>query len=342
MSESILDMALLKNSVLVKLDLKAWGNQRKAALPKSAVESIVGKAVAPGDLQVETPEEKEIRLKKAQAMLKLSKELVISPEFEEVKSFQAAAKKRVLDRYCNPSFIDEGLFSVKRDVLPEMLKELELAREEMVSQLVPKFLEKYPQQVAAAAGVLNGQFNPKDYPGIELENGFPFFKNKEALASRFDIRWRVTQLTVPEGLPPEIREQEEAKLRDAFKAAEAKIIETLYTGFADMVDRIVDRMKPGEDGKAKTFQYTTLEKLMDYIQAFKNKNVFNDAKLDSMVKKAEDILQTVGTDPKLMAERLRNYEGLKQRTEASFAALKEEVDKAVTELPTRSFDFDEV
>lgn len=340
--QSILDMALLKNSVLVKLDLKSWGNQRKAALPKSAVEEIVGQPVAPGDLQVETPEQKEVRLKKAQAMLKLSKELVISPEYEAVKSFMATAKKRVLDRYCNPSFIDEGLYSIKREVLPEALKELELAKQELAERMVPKFLEAYPKQVGDAAGVLNGQFNPKDYPGIALVNGQPEFQNKDELAKRFDIRWRVTALSVPDNLPPEIREAEEKKLREAFQQAEAKITETLYTGLATMIGHISDRMKPtGPGEKEKVFHYTILQNLMDWIQNFKNKDVFNDVRLAQMVEKAEDILQTIGQDPKTMAKRLRDYTQLKDRTSAAFADLKTDIDKAITELPKRTFDLSE-
>lgn len=328
-----LDLKLLKNSVLFRIKTHCMGNERKFKLSEKAVEAIAGKESQASNLPADATEDQKMeaeRMKKAAERLRGSKKLINVKEFDAINSFLAKFGQRIKDKYVNPSFIDEGLYAVKREAVPALVEEIGLAQTELEKNLVPALVKAYAAEVLEARKILNGAFNPADYP------------TEASLPSKFGIDYRIVNLGVPEGLPPEIREQEEAKLKKSFEDAAAAINRILYTGFAEIIDHMVDRLTPAAEGaRKKTFEYTTIENFLEFIESFKNKNVFDDGTLAGMVAKAKDILETVGQKPKDMANRLRDYQGLRERVRKEFETVKTELDKTIQELPERSIDLSE-
>jgi hypothetical protein len=155
------------------------------------------------------------------------------------------------------------------------------------------------------------------------------------------LSYRIIELDVPEGLPSEIREQEERKLRETFEQAEQAITAALWAEFAEIIAHVAERLESSVDGKRKTFRDSTFGNLVEFMEAMKNRNVFSDERLAGLVGKAKAIVDAIGGKPSETADRLRNYDSLRAQTQKAFVALKEQVDKSIADLPVRVFSFEE-
>lgn len=322
-----IDGRLLKNAVLFRLKNSCkWGNNAKVPLNEKAVMELIG----PAPMSM-TAEEAEERLHKAMQRLRGKQKLVVSPEYDAIKEFQSETKKRILRTYCNPSFIDDGLYTVKLEALPDVIAELKAARERLSLFLVTAFKDALPEQIEAARPVLGELFNQGAYP------------KEENVPGLFDITWSVVQLDIPEGLPPEIREEEERKLRETYQKAEQAIMGALWSEFQKFLDHIVERLTPGEDGKKKKFNSDILGNLAEFVGAFNNRNTFNDERLGALVTKANEIISnaTGGKELKEAGEALRSDEVLRAGVVAALAGVKTEVEQAITDMPMRAFALEE-
>lgn len=324
----MLDVRLLKNSVLFRLKNSCkWGNSGKGTLTESAIELLIGPA--PGDM---LPEEAASRIMNAKAAMKLGKRLIECDEYQAVKWFQSDTKARLMARYCNQSFIDEGLYTVKTDALPFVIADIKDAQAQLI-KLVQAFLLVYESKVNEARATLGDQFDERNYPSVGK------------LAQAFAIEYRVVQLDIPEGLPPEIRAEEEAKLRASFERAEQELTRALREGFGQILAHVTDRLTPGPDGKRKKFTDTIFVEFVEFLESFGNKNILGDDRLAALVEKAKGIWTNVangsGQDLSKAAQRVREIEPVRERTLAALAEIKEAVDASITELPGRAFDFEE-
>lgn len=322
--QEAIDAKLLKNCVLFRLAMKCFGNQRRGELSDEAVEQIIG--VRPAGM---SDEENVDRLARAKKRLKLGKRLISAREYDDIKEFQSRTRRRLLQSYCNQSYIDDGLYTVKISVVPQVEEEIKKAQWELSANLVPKFVAVYKEKIEEAKTLFEAQFNPKDYP------------DPSALPDKFGIDYRWTQFNVPEGLPPELREQEEKKLRESFERAEQAIVGALWAEFGKFLDHVVDRLEPTEDGKRKKFNENLFENLTNFIGSFNNRNALNDDKLNGLVTAAKEILSSASGDesPEDLVPKLRDEEALREKTAKAFSELKKEVDKTIEEMPERAFDF---
>ncbi len=321
----MLDCALLKNAFLFRFQLKAWGNSRKMPLNNEAIAALIGPR---GPFM--TDEEWEKKIADAAKRLKGSKRLVESKAFEELVGFQAETRDRLLKTFCNQSFLEAGWYTVSRTAVEPVKAEVESAIARM-RELVEAFV--WGDYVAAqqrAREVLGAQFSEQDYPSpVKLE-------------SLFGMQYRFIQFDVPEGLPPEIRAEEEAKLRASFERAQSAITGALWSEFATFVSEIEGKLSINGEGKPKVFRNTLFEDLTTFVKSFSNRDTFNDERLKGLVEKAEAIVAKVGGKDNVdRAERMRDFEGLRDQTKRALANLKSEVETAITEKPERRFEFED-
>lgn len=323
----MIDCNILKSAVLFRLKTSCkWGNTAKVPLNEQAVLEIIGPPP-----ETMTQEEAEDRLAKAMKRLKGGQKLLVSPEYDAAKKYMSDTKKRILTMYCNPSFIDDGLYTVKLDKVAAVVNELNQAREYLRNILAVAFQSALPEQIEAAKPVLGEVFAEKNYPTTGQVLGL------------FDISWRIIQMDVPEGLPPEVRAAEEAKLKEAFKNAESKITAALYAEFQTFLAHIVDRLTPGENGAKKKFNHDLLGGLSEFMGAFNNRNMLNDSKLAALVKQAEEIVTNASNGKTIeeIGKELKSDDQLREGMKQALDGLKGEVDKAISELPVRALDLSE-
>lgn len=321
----MIDCELLKNSFLFRFSVKAWGNSRKQALNDEAIAAMIGPRPP-----FMSDEEWQKKIADAGKQLRGSKRLVASAAYDAVIRFQAETRDRLLRSYCNQSFIEAGWYTVKASAVESVKAEVIKARAELEGLVRAFAWGDYEAAQKRTAEVLGAAFAEKDYP------------SPEKMQRLFGMDYKFIQFDVPEGLPPEIRAEEERKLRDSFEKASAAITGALWAEFNSFVAEIEGKLSVSEAGKPKIFRNTLFEDLTVFVKSFANRNTFNDARLQELVEKAEAIVAKVGGGTlEDKAQRMRDFEGLRDQTKRALANLKTEVEAAIAEKPERRFDFEE-
>jgi len=101
-----------------------------------------------------------------------------------------------------------------------------------------------------------------------------------------------------------------------------------------MVDHMVERLTPGDDGKAKRFHSSSLANLNQFFENFKLRNVTDDAQLDMIVQSAQQLLS--GVD----AQSIRDNEAVRDNTAKGLGLVKQCLDSLVVEAGSRKITFE--
>jgi hypothetical protein len=306
----LIDANLLKDCCAVMLTRRSWGNKRKASLAT-----------------VTTSADKRL--------LKLTKELIDpeTPELVAVKRHLAETREWVIGRTMPFLGFKGGIYLAKTQAVPIIEAELP-KRQARLAELVGELCNRVPDQdgkmdspydrkVREARDKLQELFDVRDYPtGAEL-------------ARVFSIEWNWVAFTVPEGLPPELRQAEAKKLQQRFEEAGEEILIALRSGFKKLVDHAVERLtvQPGE--KKKVFKDTFIPNIAEFIETFSVRNLTNDAELGVLVEQARNIIAGVDN------QALRDDEGLREKVNRQFEQVRAQLDTMIAERPGRSFSFDE-
>lgn len=266
-------------------------------------------------------------VKKAKGELSMSKKLLTCPELSAIESLIAATRVQALADYCNPSGIADSWYLIRLDAVDKCNGFVARRVREIADDLVPKLEAVYPGKVEEIRAVW----------GDKIANALP---PVDKLRSLFGMTTLPVQFSVPEGLPPEVRAAEEAKLRETFAKAKETVVAALWEEMKALTDHIVDRLTPAPDGTEKTFQKGTVNNMVAFIEAFQQRNAFNDARLADVVAKAQGILSAVGKNGEI-PQRLRDYTAVRTATKEAFDNLKAEVDKGVENVASRLFNFED-
>lgn len=313
---------MFKENALVRIFVPGiMGNSRKVKITDKMITEAVGELP-----ETATDAERKAATDAARERLSASKRLIVCKTFKDASSALSAAKGELVRRFCNPSYIDEGWFLVRLDRVEAFRAAMERLNQEIVRPAIDAFVAEYPAQIEAARRALGNSFDESQYP------------TQEKIASHPGIKYGLVQFSVPSGLPPEIREEEERKLRARFEAAQSEITAALWAEFQGLIDHLKERLEPGENGKVKTFQKTTVDNLKVFVEAFGNRNAFGDEKLSSLVARAGEIIGNIGDDP---VAKLRDFDAVRKNVADAFGVLKVSVDKGVQDLPSRAFNADE-
>jgi hypothetical protein len=284
-----------------------FGNTRKASM----------KTVTVSDNQGEDTKAKE--------RLKLSKQLIVSKEYEAIKSFQGAVRTWV---YSNtvPSFFKEGFQLVSLTGVEGIEQRLQKAQKTELPELVKAFQKAYPAQVEAARAVLGpvAQFNSADYP------------QADSLPGLFDVEWFWVNFQVANGLPAELAKLEQDKLEKRLTDAGDEIIMALRASFADLITHANEKLTPSGPGeKPKVFRDSLVGNITDFIGTFNQRDILGDIELMQLVNRAGDVLR--GVTP----QKLRDLPNIREQVRGQFTEIKAKLDTMLTERPSRKFDFTE-
>ena len=284
---------LLKNSVAFSMSFSRWGNLRRA-------------------------NKDEIQTGADKNMMRFSKKLVSSSEYDSIVKLQNRVRKWVEDNSV-PSFFHRGVYLIALNSVEKTETYLEKARETMKT-MVDEFIVTYREQIIDARELLGPQFNQGDYPSPEY------------LKNRFDIQWKFMSFEVPDNLPEDVFNAEKAKAERIWGDATESIKQCLRESFLTLINRATDRLvvKPGE--KPKVFRDSLMGNIEDFFQTFSNRNIVNDTELEELVTKARGIL----VDPKL----LRKDVSARADVANQFNKVGEALSSMIVVKPSRKFDFD--
>ena len=188
-----------------------------------------------------------------------------------------------------------GMVFVPKDLINNVDEKLDEFKIKF-NQGVQDFILDYSRLRETAKTYLGELFNEIDYP-IDI-------------GSKFNFNWRFIILDVPNGdsrlLAPEVYAREKEKFIQTMEEARKMAIDALREEFAQMVERITERFTQNKNGKPKIFKNTTIESFYDYFQTFKDRNIFQDDELTTLVNRAQAVLN--GSN----VEQIRSSDNLKE------------------------------
>jgi len=123
-------------------------------------------------------------------------------------------------------------------------------------------------------------FNPDDYP-----------KNIE---SRFSCSYRFVKLSVPgelKTISAAMYKEEMIKFKETMEQTRNECILFLREAFLKELKSIIESLtREADDGKVAKIRSETVEKVENFFEAFKSKNIFEDEKLLQIIEDARNVM----------------------------------------------------
>lgn len=257
------------------------------------------------------------------ALLGLSKKLLASPHLVKINGVVSQART-YLKETALPSFFKTGVYLVPMEMVTTIEAKMVAFRAEFETH-VAAFLAEYPSLIDQMADPLGALYNPTDYPSVG------------AVAGSFGFEWRYVSFDVPgrlKAISAVMFEQEAAKAQQKLAMAASEVQDALRVGLKDLVDGLVDKLQPTEDGKKRRLHATSVEKLQTFLSTFDLRNVTDDAELTALVARARQVIG--GKD----VEQLRDDDSLRASVLEAFSTLQADIEPLIIGRGTRTFDLD--
>jgi hypothetical protein len=232
--------------------------------------------------------------------------------------------RKFLESSALPSPI-ESLTLVNRDSIEridERLKELEIDFWKEVDRV--EVLYDTAKEQARRILEPDGLWDLLDYPSD--------------IRKKYKFSWQYFALDTParsQILTPEVYAREKEKFMALMEETQDLAIMTLRSELQDLVAHMVDRLEPGEDGAPKKFKDSLVGNFYRFFETFEERNLFQDAEIEELVKEAKQALQGVSADA------LRDTSILRNSVKNSMQVVKDRVDQAVV-CVRRQLIFDDI
>jgi len=229
------------------------------------------------------------------SQLKHQKQLIDSPELEEIRS-QDSKLKRFLDTMtCAYDESTRFAPNEKMETLYKAMKAYQVLRR---PKLVAKFMEVYREleasDFASLRESLGEHFHRDDYPSADaVERGFDF-----------EFNLRPVGAVNLKGLPDYIIAEEIAKDRQAREAAVIEWRDTMRQMGAVLVTTLLDVLKKKSDGKRTRLTDAAVDNLAEFVRNYNLRDLANDADYQKHIETIRQVIQGVS------AEKLRESENL--------------------------------
>jgi len=269
-----------------------------------------------GDMeQVETESDKKL--------LHLSKDIVDSEEYGTVTSLAGEARGWIRKRSL-PSPLKRGTFLIPLglvDVVNTYLDEIE----SRYNSKAESFLAVYPQKVQEAKSRLRGQFDERNYPTVDQ------------MRSAFWLERSFLDFGVPseQKIGRTLWEQEKQRAEKLWSASVDEIQDALRTSFRALVGHMAERLESKPDGKRKIFKNTAIEKITEFVELFKARNITDDAELEGLVVQARNVL--AGKQP----DDIRKSDVIRGEIAGEMARVTTVLDQLLIDSPRRQISFDD-
>lgn len=349
---STFNVEAFKNTALFSITLRRWGNRAKVKDPAKLAAYLAELAKVDGNTAPPM-----IEGSTSTKRVSANKVLVKSEALEATNTFLNETKKQCL-ALCMPSCIREGMFVAsliaKSDGVSPVAQINEImaaAVAKLESEYLPELLIELPQVVEAAK---RSPVRLKDEGGYELDpNGGlgPLYDDKDyprlsdgtldtaKILESFGIEWNWLALTVPEGLPPELRQAETEKLQQQFADAATEVRDALRVMFAKLVTHATEALKTEPGERKKIFRDTLVGNLSDFFATFEHRNIMGDDQLAAVVAQCRAVMLN-GEEP-IDPDALRKDDALRDLTAKKLDEIKGALAPLVAECASRQFTLEE-
>jgi hypothetical protein len=205
-----------------------------------------------------------------------------------------------------------GVNFIPKDLIIEISEKLNNMMIEL-NELINNFAEKYDEYVNAAKIELADFFNEEDYP--------------QDIKSKFGLNYRFLELSVPgevNKISPKLYKEEMDKFKNMMEQARHEGILFLREGFATVISSIVNSITGVSTGESKGIRKESVEKVENFFEEFKNKNIFKDDELLQLIENARNAMFGVSSKD------INQSEGLRKHITKEMEKVKDELEKSIT------------
>lgn len=258
------------------------------------------------------------------SLIRVSKTLLDSAELSAIGKLDSETRSAIV-AIALPSFFRSGVYLVPIpaiEMIEGILEDAKTKRE----VLVETFLKAYKERKSEAEVRLKTLYNSDDYPSIGR------------VRAAFTFEWSWVSFSTPGKLKEishDFFKAEQEKAATKWAQATDEITLLLRAQLKDLVDHMLARLEPGDDGKTKKFHGTTITKIKTFLDSFSIRNVTDDAQLAMIVKSAKSLLDGVNV------EDIRENEAVRSNTASGFKLVKDCLDTLVVEAGSRKIVLDE-
>ncbi|MCK9599055.1 MAG: hypothetical protein M0R06_08450 [Sphaerochaeta sp.] len=298
---------LLDNAIALSVTISKIGTRRKVDSRKMVMRETEGEQQPDSDA------------------IGVNKELISTPTFDAITKLDGDFRTRLYKLALPNPLFRNGTYLIPISMLEQIDSMIENYKNERLSKIAA-FIDDYNTAVYDAKSRLGGLFNPADYP------------DKESVKGSFSVTAQYIEIGIPANLgaiSPAIFQREKALFNEKLISAAEEITAAMRESFNELINHMVDRLKPGADGKPKIFRDSLISNLKEFMDTFSARNITNDSDLENLVNKARDILG------RKSAGDLRNYDSIRENVVSGISEIKEQLSGMVIDAPKRKFNFDE-
>ena len=224
------DKNFFDDKVLLRLRMRCFGDKQKVDVD---------------DENIQSPADKEY--------LHLSSDLFQSEKYDDIKSHMGATKQFVTKR-STPSYFAGGVHVLGMRIVDTV--DMFLTQQAAgLPPLVERFLREDWESVKSQSRIaLVSLYDEDKYPPPEVVRG------------RFEISWQLFTLGTPERLKKELFARENAKLVATLQSATELQTALLAAELNRRTQGLVEKLRPGPDGKKKALKDQAIISLREYLQ----------------------------------------------------------------------------
>jgi hypothetical protein len=257
-------------------------------------------------------------------LLRLSKQLLESPELVAIEKFDTALKAQVR-KLSYTSYFKGGVHLIPILQVPDADAILTGAMPKR-QVLVDHAVAMYQTRVAETLESLGDMGNPMDYPSAER------FRQK------FYLEYSYVTFDTPsrlKAISAEIFQHEKEKAQAKLESVAGECQQAMRAGLLNLLEHLEDRLTPGADGKPKRLHDTTIGHLNDFLATFELRNVTDDTELGAIVEQARNVMK--GLDRKV----LKSDDLIRIKVVEQLNTVKAALDPLVIDKATRQIDLDD-
>lgn len=276
---------LSRSCVLVTLTFRQWTGRKK---DKSVTDQVI--------------KDNNAQSKKAGSFNKYL--LADCKELEAIGKFVSASRKRHLE--LTLPWQDGGARLLPVAQLTTYQKWADEIEQEFTN-LVKNFLTKYNILVGGAAFAIGDMFDRDEYPDVdELKYKFSMELVYDPVPLQGDFRVDIDTET-----KNDLVAQHEIKVRDRI----AEATQDMFARTKVLLERMVDRLSVGDDGKKNTFRDSMLESAQELVEQLKTLNPTGNPDIEAIRQRLDSAINGIDSDM------LRKVDVVREGTRARLSEL---------------------
>ena len=252
-----------------------------------------------------------------EALFRVNKDLIEKSVLKPIRQ-QAQKAAEILHNRALP-FNIRGIYYIPTKNISTVMETI-AGYQSIFYEKVEDFCSHYHAHREEARLRLNGHFRESDYPSADKIRG------------KFKWELQLMQFSAPSRLQfvsQDMYEQAIANFHADIEDFRQNSVSLLREKFKGLVDHIIERLTPDEDGQRKIFRNSMVENLKEFVHDFQHLNITNDTELAEEINKVNLLME--GIEP----SQLRSGQALPQQITSVLGRVQASVDGMIERAPKR-------